>query len=66
MASSDPSRPLSFRAGNGSSCPEADLCSSWSPEIQKAVESSHPSSAMSICSDWKLQPLSHQKVMNLT
>ena len=29
-------------------------------------ESSHPSSAMSICRDWELQPLSHQQVMNLT
>jgi len=29
-------------------------------------ESSHPNSAMSICRDWKLQPLSHQQVMNLT
>jgi hypothetical protein len=29
-------------------------------------ESSHPSSAMSICSDWKLQPLPHQQVMNPT
>jgi hypothetical protein len=28
-------------------------------------ESSHPSSVMSICSDWKLQPLSHRQVMNL-
>jgi hypothetical protein len=29
-------------------------------------ESRHPSSVMSICSDWKLQPLSHRQVMNLT
>src|ERR1700719_2056149 len=35
-SSYDPSRRLSFRAGNGSSCPEADLCASW-PEIRKAV-----------------------------
>jgi hypothetical protein len=29
-------------------------------------ESSHPNSAMSICRDWKLQPPSHQQIMNLT
>jgi hypothetical protein len=29
-------------------------------------ESSHPSSALSIWSDWKLQLLWHQQVMNLT
>jgi hypothetical protein len=35
-------------------------------QLAEDPESGHPNSAMSICSDWKLQPLSHQQVINLT
>ena len=35
-------------------------------QLASDPESSHPGMAMSICSDWNLQPLSHQQVMNLT
>jgi hypothetical protein len=35
-------------------------------QLAEDPESSHPSSVMSICRDWELQPLSHQQVMNLT
>jgi hypothetical protein len=46
----------------GEDAPKPTLCASSPGDL----ESSHPSSAMSICSDWKLQPLSHQQAMNLT
>jgi hypothetical protein len=35
-------------------------------QLAEDPESSYPSGAMSIRRDWKLQPLSHQQVMNLT
>jgi hypothetical protein len=38
----------------------------WSSQLAGDREGSHPSSAMSICRDWKSQLLSHQQVMNLT
>jgi hypothetical protein len=35
-------------------------------QLAEDPESSHPSGAMSIRRDWKLQLVSHQQVMNLT
>jgi hypothetical protein len=53
--------PVAQAPRSGKCCSDADLRAS-SPGIRK---SRHPSSVMSICSDWKLQPLSHRQVMNL-